>query len=331
MVTRLIKTVNNFVTLSAITTTLVASPLLSQPAKASPCSISTSTCTPAEIIQAIEQQAQQEKKSLERAVAELERDKDAQDVLLTTVERQSTLTRSRTRLAGAQDNLEQTLIQNQIGALTRAQAIAEQLNDNTQKSIAVQTQLERELTELSRFSRTTPLQIIKRRQVLEDRAQQQRFASLALAEAQAKSALESEIRQNQFLAGRIVLEARIREMRTRQRITDAKTELAMAKIAGGRQKIEAAQVSRKLAMDSFKLAHQAVKAAQQQVKDQLELARNSRRVLELEQQGTREKEALLNLAREQKQELDLVRAGGSATSNSRVGSLPPLTTVVPAR
>lgn len=289
-----------------------------------------------DIIKGIEDRAASDKNRSDRAIAGLEKEKAAYDAILNVMEQQSKLERSRADLLKAQNALDQTYANTRIDSLKRAQEIRKQLDDGSIQDTKVRQQLEKELSSITGTSSISQLDLIKRRQQAEDDLASTRFAALEAEQAGQKAALENEIRRNELLADRAVLEARIAEIRAKQQLADAETELQKARVDGDPQKIENAQKMVDLSRDSVKLAGDNVKFAQKSAFDQEEIATNSRQQLDLEQSAVREKERFANIRREDTQSEELVRAGGSASSNKRVGFgeetgyRPPFEVVIPS-
>lgn len=271
-----------------------------------------------DIIKGIEDRAASDKNRSDRAIAGLEKEKAAYDAILNVMEQQTKLEQSRSNLLKAQNSLDQTYTSTRIDSLKRAQEIKKQLDDGSIQDTKVRQQLEKELSSITGTSSISQLDLIKRRQQAEDDLASARFAALEAEQAQAKASLENEIRRNKLLADRAVLEARIAEIRAKQQLADAETELQKARVDGDEQKIENAQKLVDLSKDSVKLAGDNLGFAQKSVSDQKEIATNSRQQLDLEQSAVREKERSANIRREDAQSEELVRAGGSASSNKRV-------------
>lgn len=284
-----------------------------------------------DLIKGIEDRAAADKNRSDRAVANLDKEKAATDLILATLERQNKLTDSRLGVVKAQNNLEQVGSQNTIDNLKRAQEIRKQLDDDTEESAQVRQVLESELIKLSGLKNATELELIKRRQVAEDKLIIQQSAARATEQSAQRATLESEITRNKILSNRALLESRIAEIKAQQQLAESEFDLQKALLDGDKQKIANAQKLIDLAKQGVGLATQNVTLSGQQLVDQTELANNSRQQLVLEQSATTKGAIASNITRENAQTEELVRAGGNASSNRFTSALPKITPIVPTR
>lgn len=283
-----------------------------------------------DLIKNIERVAAADKNRSDRAIANLDKEKAAQDLILATLERQNKLTDSRLGVVKAQNNLEQVQSQNNINALSRAQEIRKQLDDGSITDAQRRTALEKELRSLVGNSAISQLDLIKRRQAAEDQLATHGAQARANEQAGQRAALESEIIRNKILSDRAVLESKIAEIRAKQQLADAEVELQKAQIDGDKQKIANAQKLVDLAKQGVDLAAQNVDLSTKQLGDQAELAANSKQQLSLEQQAANTSAIASNRTRENAQTEELIKAGGIASNNKFV-DVSAISPTIPAR
>jgi len=271
----------------------------------------------AQLIKGIEDRADQEKNRSDRAVAGLEKEKAAQELILASLERQNKLLESRVALQKAVSDLATTRTQIELDNLTRAGEIRKQLNDKELKSAAVRYQLQQELAELTGSSDTTSLQILQQRQALEDQLAEQKMAALKAEQAQQRANLEFDIKRNQLVAERAVLEARIAAIQAKTKIAEAQFELQKAQLDGDKQKIANAKQLVDLARQQYELSKGLVKSAQEEASQQQELASNQRQTLQLQQQAATETEQAADRLRNRAQDEELLKAGGQVAPKAK--------------
>jgi len=143
------------------------------------------------------------------------------------------------------------------------------------------------------------------------------MAALKAEQAQQRANLEFDIKRNQLVAERAVLEARIAAIQAKTKIAEAQFELQKAQLDGDKQKIANAKQLVDLARQQYELSKGLVKSAQEEASQQQELASNQRQTLQLQQQAATETEQAADRLRNRAQDEELLKAGGQVAPKAK--------------
>lgn len=283
-------------------------------------------------IKNIQDVAAQQKNASLASVAGIESEKEALDDLVQANDTLKKLLESRNNLQSALATLDQTKTQIELDNIARIQEIRTTLNSGEVLSLKERLLLVQELGRLGVADGTTDLQILQARFDAETRLAAQKAIALDNEAAAALRALDLEGKRNALLARRAVLEAKIAQQRAVSDLGSANTALSEAILEGDEQLVANARTSVDLAEQSLGFAKQNVTEAESQIVAQVELQKNARDTLVIQNAAAIAQNNAANDARLQAQSLALARAeskqlatnlSAAASSSNEVATIAP--------
>ena len=258
----------------------------------------------------IEVRVQRQKNQSDLAVANIDREKSAQDLLNKSLERSKTLLESRYNLQKALSDAIQSEGQIQVDGLNNALELRKKLDDKTLDH-KERRETERQLRELGFSPDTDQLKIIKARQAIEDDIAERKLRALKLEQAYQRQSLELDLRRQQIAASIAEYDARSNQLKARQAVVAAQGELDKAKETKDPETIKTAQTGLELAQQGLDLAGKQVAAAQDNLRVQPELAQNAIAAQRASQGAAIDSAYATERGRQNAESIERVKAGGT--------------------
>lgn len=232
---------------------------------------------------------------IQKEISALDRQQKAQEAIVRSLDRQQKLSQSSFDLVKAQSDAEVSRYDVQLAGLNQAIGLVKQYNQEADPTKKYQQG--RILGALGVSSQTAEIDLIRKKQAIEDQQAAAKKQQLAAEQAQAKVQLEINIKKSMMeakiqllTAKKFEYEAKITAEKTKQAVEDAKAELALAKQGGDQKEIaeakaalEEAKAADADAREGLKFATDFRKEAEQNVKDQPQLAEQQRQALDAQQ------------------------------------------------
>nr|WP_290224313.1 tape measure protein [Trichocoleus desertorum] len=267
-------------------------------------------------IRAIEERAAAQKRASEEAIAGVQQQKDANDLLLSSLDAQSKLLESRNGLSQALNEVDLARLGGESKASDRSLGLRQKLNDK-KLDPTVRKEAERQLRSEGFNPNTTELKILERKQALEDEIAAKKLAALGAEQEFQRRALELDLQRQKIAAQNLLFEAEISKLRSEANQAEARSNLEIAQKSGDTTKIAEAQAKLNLADREVGLSDRKLTNAQTSLGLQDEFASNA-----LQTQGAKQQTERINFnseqeSRESERGLNLAEAIGKTPRSGR--------------
>ena len=267
-------------------------------------------------IHAIEERAAAQKRASEEAIAGVQQQKDANDLLLSSLDAQTKLLESRKGLQQALNEVDLARLGGESKGADRSLNLRQKLNDK-KLDPTVRKEAERQLKSEGFNPNTSELKILERKQALEDSIAAKKLAALEAEQEFQRRALDLDLQRQKIAAQNLVFEAEIAKLRSEANQAEARSNLEIAKKSGDSTKIAEAQAKLNLADREVGLSDRKLANAQSNLGLQDELASNA-----LQTQGAKQQAERINFntdeeSRESERGLTLAEAIGKRGRGGR--------------
>lgn len=223
-------------------------------------------------IRAIEERTQKHKNSSDLIIAGIDRQKAAQDLLNSSIDRTKELEQSRFDLSKALSDAAISASETRLNSANQALELSKRLSEGDLDP-KVESTIRNQLS-VAGFG-TEELQILTQRQQIEADIAAKRLDALKIEQEFQKKSLELDLQRQRITAQTAQYEAEIGVLRSQQSIVDAQAALNKAQIAKDKLAIESAQIGLNIANQQLDLSNKQLDNAKENLKIQDELARNA--------------------------------------------------------
>lgn len=275
-------------------------------------------------IRSIERRVESEKNRGELAIQNIEDEKSAQDLFNASVDRSRQLLESRSALSKAISDVAVAQGESEIAQLDQALEIRRKLNDED-LSRQQRSTLTGVLSRVDFSPGASELEILRRRQALEDRVAAQKLNALRQEQQLARDLLQLDLQRQRIAAQNLVFEQDIALLRAQQGKIEAEGALKEAQKTGDKQAEESAKIRLEISEKILENSAKQLENAKANLAIQSELANNSVAALNAQQQAANVQSRSTENLRNNSQDLTIVDASsssGSSSSGSKSGSRP---------
>jgi len=266
-----------------------------------------------EVIHGIDVQVQSEKNRSDLAVANIERERSAYDLLADGINRTKQLSESRFDLQKALSDAALASSQIELDGVNKALELRKRLDDQNLDP-SVRSEIGKGLAAAGFSSGASELEIVRRRQAIEEDIANKRLAALQTEQEYQKRSLELDLRRQQITAETVGYEAEIGVLRAQQAQIEAQGALARA----GNDTLarEAAQIQLEIANRQLELSNKQLANSKENLKIQGELADNALRAQSATQQAALDQANAGESARQQAEGLERAEAAANRRMES---------------
>lgn len=223
-------------------------------------------------IQGIEAQRQALKNKSDLAISLLEQEKGIQDLLNKSLERTKQLEESRYNLSKAISDAAIASDSIKLDGANKALELSRKLKDQN-LDVGVEAAIRNALTS-SGFG-TTELEILRRRQAIENEIAARKLAALKVEQQYQRRSLQLDLQKQRIAQETASFEAEVAQLKSQQAVIDATAALGKARQSEDKLAIEAAEVGLSIAERQLDLSNKQLDNARASLEIQSEISQNA--------------------------------------------------------